>query len=84
MFVKLLILSAIILLIAFAGLGIRALFRKEGKFPETHVGSNREMRKLGISCARNTDVGCHSPEGFPGCPACAGDGEQGAENRVWG
>jgi hypothetical protein len=72
MFVKLLILSAVFLFIAFAGLGIRVLFRREGKFPETHAGRNREMRKLGISCAKNTDVGCHSTEGFPGCPACEG------------
>lgn len=75
MFPKLMIISSIILLTAFAGLGIKVLFRVRGRFPETHVGKNSEMRKRGITCARNTDVGCHSTDGFPGCPACAESGD---------
>ncbi len=75
MFPKLLIFSSIILLIAFAGLGIKILLRDRGRFPETHVGKNREMRKRGITCARDTDVGCHSTDGFPGCPACTETGD---------
>lgn len=74
MFVKLLLLSALLILIAFGFMGIRVLFKRNGKFPETHVGHNREMRKLGISCARYNDVGCHSTDGFPGSPTCGGNG----------
>jgi hypothetical protein len=69
MFIKLIILSAVIVLFAVAGLGIRILLRPKGRFPETHVGKNAEMRKLGITCARNADVGCITPDGMPGC-AC--------------
>ena len=69
MLIKLIILSAVIVLFAVAGLGIRILFRPQGRFPETHVGKNAEMRKRGISCARDTDVGCGTPDGLPGC-AC--------------
>jgi hypothetical protein len=70
MFLKLLILSAIFLSIAAAGLGIRLLIKSGGRFPETHVSRNAEMRKRGITCAQETDTGCNSSYGFPGCAAC--------------
>ena len=72
MFIKLLISSSIFLAIAAAGLGIKMLLKAGGRFPDTHVGSNPEMRKRGISCAQQTDTGCHSTEGFPGCQSCTG------------
>jgi hypothetical protein len=70
MFLKLLILSSIFLALAAAGLGIRMLLKSQGRFPETHVSANPEMKKRGISCAQQTDTGCHSTAGFPGCSAC--------------
>jgi hypothetical protein len=70
MFLKLLILSSIFLALAAAGLGIRMLLKSQGKFPDTHVSSNPEMRKRGLTCAQQTDTGCHSTDGFPGCSAC--------------
>jgi hypothetical protein len=73
MFLKLLILSSVFLSIAAIGLGIRILIRKHGQFPETHISRNREMRKRGITCAQQTDTGCHSTEGFPGCTTCNGN-----------
>ena len=75
MFLKLLILSIIFLAIAAAGFGIRMLIKKQGQFPETHVSRNPEMRKRGITCAQQTDTGCHSSDGFPGC-SCSGAGLQ--------
>jgi hypothetical protein len=70
MFLKLLILSAIFLSIAAAGFGIRMLIKANGRFPETHVSRNPEMRKRGITCAQETDTGCNPSDGFPGCAAC--------------
>ena len=70
MFVNLLILSAVLISLSLAGLAIRMLIESSGKFPETHVGHNKEMKKLGIGCARTIDVGCHSTDDFPGCAAC--------------
>jgi len=67
MFLKLLILSAIFLTIAAVGMGIRMIIKSNGKFPETHISKNPEMRKRGISCAQQNDTGCHSTDGFPGC-----------------
>jgi len=74
MFLKLLIISIIFLAIATAGLGIRMLLKSQGRFPDTHVSTNPEMRRRGLSCAQQTDTGCQSTEGFPGCAACSGSG----------
>lgn len=49
---EVLIVSVVLVGLAFLGLGINIFFRKEGKFPETEVGKNRKMRELGISCVR--------------------------------
>jgi len=71
MFFKLLILSAVFLALAAVGMGIRMLIKTNGKFPETHISRNPEMRKRGISCAQQNDTGCHSTKDFPGCPSCS-------------
>ncbi|MBI5008372.1 MAG: hypothetical protein HZB98_01680 [Bacteroidia bacterium] len=70
MFLKLLILSLIFIAMAAIGFGIRILLKSGGRFPDTHISQNKEMRKRGITCAQNNDVDCHSTEGFPGC-SCA-------------
>ncbi len=72
MFLKLLILSAIFLSMAALGFGIRMLLKTNGRFPETHVSRNKEMRKRGITCAQQTDTGCQPTDGFPGCASCSG------------
>ena len=71
MFLKLIIISAVFLIIAFAGLGIGILLKPKGRFPETHITRNKEMSKRGITCAQNTDIGCTLSEDFPGCATCS-------------
>ena len=34
------------------GMCFNILFRKDGAFPEYEVGSNKEMRRLGIRCMK--------------------------------
>jgi hypothetical protein len=51
MFVEILIASVIIILISFLLLGFNIFFMKK-RFPETSVGHNRDMRKLGIYCVK--------------------------------
>jgi len=51
MFLKLLLISLILVAFAFLGLGFNIIFRKK-KFPQTGVGSNPEMQKRGLSCAK--------------------------------
>jgi hypothetical protein len=70
MFLKLLILSLIFIALAILGFGIRILLKSGGRFPDTHISQNMEMRKRGITCAQQNDVGCHSNEGYPGCSSC--------------
>ncbi|MDT8400282.1 MAG: hypothetical protein RQ743_01190 [Bacteroidales bacterium] len=70
MFIKLLLLSLVLVTIALLGLAFKVFFTSKGRFPETHVGRNREMAKRGIKCAQSIDVGCHPTDDFPGCSAC--------------
>jgi len=70
MFLKLILISAILLLIAFAGLGLKVLMKPGSRFPEIHIGRNKEMRKRGITCAKKTDVGCSVSPGHQGCLIC--------------
>jgi rRNA maturation endonuclease Nob1 len=48
--------SVVLVLIAVSILGFKLLFIKDGKFPETEIGHNKEMRKRGIYCAKTMDV----------------------------
>lgn len=70
MFLKLLIISALLLLASFALFGIRILLKENGQFPETHVGRNKEMKKRGIECAQKTDIGCVPSKDFDYCLTC--------------
>jgi hypothetical protein len=73
MFIKLLIISAVLVGLALAGLAITMLVKPKGQFPETHISRNREMRKRGITCAQKTDLGCNPVDGGGCCAGCAAD-----------
>jgi fumarate reductase subunit C len=47
----------IIVLIALAVmlLGVKIFFVKGGRFPNTHIHDNAEMKKRGITCARDSE-----------------------------
>jgi hypothetical protein len=48
------LLSAILLIaLAVILLGVKIFFVKGGRFPNTHIHSNPEMRKRGITCAQD-------------------------------
>ncbi len=55
MFLKVLLLSVVLIAIVFLLMGISILIKKNGKFPNLHIGSNKEMAKRGISCATTQD-----------------------------
>ena len=52
---KILILTVILLLLAVVLQGIKIFFVKGGRFPNTHIHGNPEMRKRGIKCARDDE-----------------------------
>lgn len=49
---KILIISILFVGLSFLLMSIRLLIIKGGKFPDTSVSGNRELRKRGISCAK--------------------------------
>lgn len=62
------------------GLCFNIIFRKDGQFPETEIENNREMKKLGIKCAKAEEMQLWgkknkrtpSCDGDTSCSACAG------------
>ncbi len=70
MFVKLLIISVILLAVSAIFFGFRILLKNNGRFPETHVGRNREMRNRGITCAQDTNIGCNPSDMTGECLTC--------------
>jgi hypothetical protein len=57
------ILSIALLGLCFAGLAITIIVKKNGKFPDTEIGRNKNMQRLGIRCARQDGLcdGCQTP-----------------------
>jgi len=53
---KVFLVTAVLIALCIVGLGFNIFFRKDGKFPETEVSSNKEMRKLGIRCAKEEEL----------------------------
>ncbi len=53
--IKVFLITLALVALVFAALGIRILIEKNGKFPHTHVGGNKEMIKRGIYCAQTWD-----------------------------
>ena len=51
----LIIVTVIVVALAFLALGISTFFSKKKKFPETHIGRNPAMRERGIHCATHED-----------------------------
>lgn len=75
---KIFIATLILVAFCFVGLGFNIIFRKNGKFPETEISSNKNMKKLGIKCAKEEEMklwgnkkGGASCEDL-GCASCAG------------
>ena len=55
------------------GLCFNIIFRKDGKFPETEIENNREMRKRGIKCAKE-EIKIWGKKGPDGKPECSDGG----------
>ncbi len=53
--IETILLGVAILLIAVLLMGVKVFFTKSGKFPSSHVGSNKAMRERNISCASSQD-----------------------------
>lgn len=60
--VKIVLLSVILMAIAFVLLGVKVLFVKGGRFPSGHVHDNPHLRRRGIGCA-GSDKPVNRPTG---------------------
>lgn len=60
MFLKILIISLVLLSLSMLGMMLNILIKKKGKFPEYRVGHNRAMHKQGISCVKHDEIRCHN------------------------
>jgi len=52
---KVVFLAVAVMLLVFFGLALQIIFKKGGKFPNTHIGSNEYMKSHGVSCAQTFD-----------------------------
>lgn len=64
--------TVIVLGIGIFGMCFNIIFRKDGKFPEYEVSSNKEMRKLGIRCQREMDDSIFGNKDKPRHKDCTG------------
>ena len=67
---------AALLLVALCvfGLCFNIIFRKDGKFPETEIENNVEMRKRGIKCAKEEEIKLWGKKDENGNPVACDDG----------
>ena len=49
------IIAIVIVGLCVIGLAAGIILKKNGKFPEIHIGRNKEMAKRGIHCASSSD-----------------------------
>lgn len=77
-YMEVFIATLVLVAICFVGLGFNIIFRKNGKFPETEISNNKEMKKLGIKCAKEDEMKMwgdqkHRPDCDElGCSSCTG------------
>lgn len=76
---KIFIAALILIGLSILGLCFNIIFRKNGRFPETEISRNKEMRKLGIKCAKDDEIKMWGKKGRKssecsdlGCSDCAG------------
>jgi hypothetical protein len=67
---ELFVLTLIVIVLCFAGLGIRIWIK--GGFTENEIGRNKNMKKLGIKCVKNEEMEQYnSNEICSACSACS-------------
>lgn len=52
---KVVILAIVLMGLIMVGLAWKIIFKKDGKFPNTHIGGNEHMKARGVTCATSYD-----------------------------
>jgi hypothetical protein len=55
MILKVVLLAIVIMTLVMVGLALQIIFKKNGRFPNTHIGSNKYMKENGVTCAQTFD-----------------------------
>ena len=55
MIFKVMLLAILIMGLVVLGLALQTILKKNGKFPNTHIGSNKYMKGNGVTCAQTFD-----------------------------
>ena len=58
---KTILITMLIVAICIALLSVKIILEKNGRFPNIHVGGNKEMQKRGIGCAQSQDRAARKP-----------------------
>lgn len=53
---QLILICVAVLTICIAGMAINIIVKKNGKFPDGEIGSNPNMQKLGLQCAKQEEM----------------------------
>lgn len=70
--IKLILVVAILLGVCIFGMAVRIIFHKSHKFPETSVGHNAQMHKMGITCPKHDELRCLKTGEDRNCDFCSG------------
>ena len=62
--------ALVLIALCVTGLCFNIIFRKDGKFPETEIENNKEMRKRGIKCAKEDEIKMWGKKKKDGTPEC--------------
>lgn len=54
-FLRIFLVSIALVALSFAGLAIKVIVEKKGRFPNIHIGSNKALKARGITCAQTFD-----------------------------
>jgi hypothetical protein len=73
MFLKLIILSVLIVAVSLFVMSFRIIFSRRAKFPVIEIGKNPQMKKLGIRCPRTEEalISKGKPSDYAGCVNCS-------------
>jgi hypothetical protein len=62
------VIVVILVAVAFVALAVGVFIK--GRFPDTHVGHNADMKKLDITCAKNDSTYCQGRTKSDVCKGC--------------
>lgn len=54
-FFQVFIVALVLVALSFAGLAIKMLLSRKGRFPNIHIGSNRALKQRGVTCFTSFD-----------------------------